>query len=73
MIAHDGYETLVTHLFVEGDQYLDSDAVFGVKQSLIVSLTDHAPGPAPGRVMAEPWKSLDHTFGLKPLDAPHGP
>ena len=33
LIAAQGYETLITHLFVEGDQYLDSDAVFGVKKS----------------------------------------
>ncbi len=35
-IAAPGFDTLVTHLFVKGDEYLDSDAVFGVKQSLIV-------------------------------------
>lgn len=34
-ISAPGYETLVTHVFREGDQYLDSDAVFGVRQSLI--------------------------------------
>lgn len=67
MIGHEGYETLVTHLFVEGDPYLDSDAVFGVKQSLIVSPHDEAPGAAPeGRVMDTGWKSLVHDFGLKP-------
>ena len=26
----------MTHLFVEGDPYLESDAVFGVKNSLVV-------------------------------------
>lgn len=36
MISAPGYRTLVTHLFFEGDEYLDSDAVFGVKPSLIV-------------------------------------
>lgn len=67
MIGHEGYETLVTHLFVDGDPYLDSDAVFGVKQSLIVQLNDEKPGTAPfGRTMSEAWKSLDHQFGLKP-------
>lgn len=66
MIASPGYETLVTHLFIEDDPYLDSDAVFGVKQSLIVALTDQPSGNAPGRSMAEPWKSLTHQFGLKP-------
>lgn len=35
-IAAPACETLVTHLFVKGDRYLDSDAVFGVKPSLIV-------------------------------------
>jgi catechol 1,2-dioxygenase len=36
MISAPGYRTLITHLFVAGDKYLDSDAVFGVKPSLIV-------------------------------------
>jgi protocatechuate 3,4-dioxygenase beta subunit len=36
MISAPGYRTLVTHLFFEGDEYLQSDAVFGVKPSLIV-------------------------------------
>jgi hydroxyquinol 1,2-dioxygenase len=68
MIAHPGYDTLVTHLFVDGDPYLDSDAVFGVKQSLIVSLTNQG-GQAPGKDTKGGWKSLDHTFGLKPKEA----
>jgi len=35
MIKAPGYETLITHVFRAGDPYLDSDAVFGVRQSLI--------------------------------------
>ncbi len=35
MITADGYEPLITHVFRDGDQYLDSDAVFGVRQSLV--------------------------------------
>lgn len=35
-ITARGYRPLVTHLFVKGGKYLDSDAVFGVKPSLIV-------------------------------------
>jgi hydroxyquinol 1,2-dioxygenase len=35
MIEAPGYETLITHVFRNGDQYLDSDAVFGVRESLI--------------------------------------
>ena len=36
MISAPKYRTLVTHLFLAGDKYLESDAVFGVKPSLIV-------------------------------------
>lgn len=35
-IEAEGYEHLITHIFVEGDEYLESDAVFGVKESLIL-------------------------------------
>ncbi len=30
-----------------GDLYYDSDAVFGVKESLIVDFIEHPPGPTP--------------------------
>jgi hydroxyquinol 1,2-dioxygenase len=34
-VAAEGYETLTTHVFAAGDPFLDTDAVFGVKQSLV--------------------------------------
>jgi protocatechuate 3,4-dioxygenase beta subunit len=37
MISAPGHRTLVTHLFIARDAYLESDAVFGVKPSLIVT------------------------------------
>jgi catechol 1,2-dioxygenase len=36
MISAPGYRILVTHLFFAGDEFLESDAVFGVKPSLVV-------------------------------------
>jgi catechol 1,2-dioxygenase len=36
MISAPRYRALVTHLFLDGDKYLGSDAVFGVKPSLII-------------------------------------
>ncbi|GAA5857017.1 hypothetical protein JCM8547_007918 [Rhodosporidiobolus lusitaniae] len=36
MFIAEGYETLITALYFKGDPYLKSDAVFGVKSSLIV-------------------------------------
>lgn len=38
MIRAEGHESLVTHLFRSGDPYLDSDVVFGVRQSLVVRM-----------------------------------
>lgn len=35
IVSRDGFETVVTHTFVAGDDYLTSDAVFGVKGTLI--------------------------------------
>jgi protocatechuate 3,4-dioxygenase beta subunit len=36
MISAEGYQPVTTELFVADDPYLDSDAVFGVRESLIV-------------------------------------
>jgi hydroxyquinol 1,2-dioxygenase len=35
MVDAPGYERLITHVFRSDDPYLDSDAVFGVRQSLV--------------------------------------
>jgi hydroxyquinol 1,2-dioxygenase len=65
MIMAPGHETLVTHLFVDGDQYLDSDAVFAVKNSLIRDFTRQAPGVAPdGKKMDAAWRKLQSDFVL---------
>jgi len=44
IVSAQGFDRLVTHLFVRGDEYLDSDAVFGVKESLIVDFKKTASG-----------------------------
>jgi len=62
------FETLVTHVFVAGDPYLESDAVFAVKESLIAEFPQMPAGLAPdGKEMKEPWRYLHYRFGLKPL------
>jgi protocatechuate 3,4-dioxygenase beta subunit len=40
LITAPGYEPLVTHLFMRGDPYLASDAVFGVKEELIIDFAE---------------------------------
>ncbi|MDP2073982.1 intradiol ring-cleavage dioxygenase [Hydrogenophaga sp.] len=44
LIQAPGYQTLITHVFRNGDQYLDSDAVFGVRESLIADWLPQADG-----------------------------
>jgi maleylacetate reductase len=64
-----GYRTLITHIFVAGDPYLDRDAVFGVKDSLITDFAEHPPGPAPdGRPLGEPWTSVTFDIVLARLN-----
>ena len=48
LVTAPGYQKLVTHTFVEGDPYLSSDAVFGVKQSLLASF-ERTAGEVPWR------------------------
>jgi hydroxyquinol 1,2-dioxygenase len=68
LIAADDHETLITHLFPEGDAYLDSDAVFAVKKSLVREFTKESPGAAPdGSRIDRPWRKLTYNFGLRPL------
>jgi hydroxyquinol 1,2-dioxygenase len=62
-----GYEPLITHLFQEGAEYLDSDVVFGTKEQLVVPFVRHDPGPTPaGADSAEPWFEVQYDFVLQP-------
>jgi hydroxyquinol 1,2-dioxygenase len=62
-----GHQTVTTHLFVADSPYLDSDAVFGVRNSLIVPFDQHPPGTAPdGRHMNVPYHSATYAFRLVP-------
>jgi hydroxyquinol 1,2-dioxygenase len=60
MVVADGHRTLVTHIFPRGDAYLDSDSVFGVRESLVVDVDRLVPGtPTPdGRDLAGPWSRI---------------
>ena len=43
-VSAAGYEPLVTHVYREGDPYLDSDVVYGVRQSLITPWVEDEQG-----------------------------
>lgn len=64
-IVAPGYTPLVTQLYVRDGEYLDSDAVLGVKHSLIVDFPVQAPGVAPdGTHMTGDWHKLNFDFTL---------
>ena len=75
MVVAEGFRRLVTHLFVRGDEHQDSDAVFGVKESLVVDFHEHDPGtPGPdGRETSDGWTSARFDVVLQPAPVPRGP
>ncbi len=72
MVTAPGFRTLVTHIFVRGDELLKSDSVFGVKDSLVMDFAQH-PGsePAPdGRDLGgAPWSSTRFDIVLAPAQS----
>jgi hydroxyquinol 1,2-dioxygenase len=67
IVSAPGYEPVITHVFVEGDPYLDSDAVFAVKDALIgkyVKANDPAEAKRLG--MPNPFLKLAWDFRLAP-------
>jgi hydroxyquinol 1,2-dioxygenase len=66
LVKADGHEPLVTHIFRQGDLYLDSDVVFGVRPSLVGKFQPHEIGKASdGRDMQKPYWSLEYEFSLQ--------
>lgn len=62
-IRAPGFATLITHLFHDGDSYLDSDVVFGVRSSLIADFGRHGDDD-------QARHTLRHRFVLARASAP---
>ncbi|WP_255950550.1 dioxygenase family protein [Streptomyces odontomachi] len=59
-VSAPGIRTLTTHLFVDESPYLDSDAVFGVKESLIRTFTQvDDPAMAAEHGLPNPFRHVD--------------
>ncbi|MPQ68426.1 MULTISPECIES: dioxygenase family protein [Pseudomonas] len=64
-VSAAGYQRLTTQVFREGDPYLDSDAVFGVRSSLITEWQRQDAGMTPaGTLSRDPFYSLAFDFVL---------
>lgn len=62
-VSAPGHEPLTTMLFVEGDPYLDSDVVFGVKNSLVAHF-DHHETDSDRLGVTAPYYTAHYDFGL---------
>lgn len=72
-LSAGGYRPIVTHLFQRGDRYIDSDAVFAVKEPLIVAFEERPAGTAPtGEVLDRPYYAVACDFVLEPAPATAG-
>ena len=60
IISADEYKPVTTELYVDGDPYLDSDAVFGVRESLVIPFVAH------NSEQGEPFFTVDYDFVLEP-------
>ena len=68
IVSAAGHHPVTTHLFVAGSEYLDSDAVFGMKESLVAQFDRHPPGVGPGEARMEvPYYTVNYDFRLRPI------
>jgi len=67
LVDAPGYEPLITHVFMGGDKYLDSDVVFGVKDELIATIERRTDALMPdGTPAGGPWHMMTYDFRMKP-------
>lgn len=66
LVTAQGFEPLITHLFQQGAQYLDSDVVFGTKEQLVVPFVRHDTGTAPDGSTSGPWTEAVYDFVVQP-------
>jgi catechol 1,2-dioxygenase len=74
IIKAKGFETLTTHIFDPDDPYIQSDAVFGVKESLLAKFRKvHDPERARQYDFAADYWQVEHDFVLvrSPVYADH--
>jgi protocatechuate 3,4-dioxygenase beta subunit len=69
LVDAPGHQPLITHVFMDGDKYLDSDVVFGVKDELVAGIEKRTDPTMPdGKPAAAPWHLMTYEFRMKPGD-----
>jgi protocatechuate 3,4-dioxygenase beta subunit len=65
-----GYKTLITQVFVDNDERLESDVVFGVTKDLIAHYLRHDANEAPPAPdVKAPWYTLEYSLVMQPGEA----
>ena len=65
IVSASGHESVTTHIFVPDDPYIDSDAVFGVKKSLLADFVKRDdPARAADLGVANPFWDVEFDFAL---------
>jgi catechol 1,2-dioxygenase len=65
LIFKPGFKTLISQIYVNDDDKLETDVQFGVTRALIGNYVRH-DGPAPAADVTGEWYSLDQTFVMEP-------
>ena len=66
MVTHPGYKTLITQVFPDDDEHLDSDVTFSVVRSLVGKFHRHDGGRKPAEDVTAPWYTLGYDLYLEP-------
>jgi hydroxyquinol 1,2-dioxygenase len=61
-ITAPGYHGCVTHLFQKGDEFIETDVVYGVKEQLIVEFVKKSPT---GEIISMPFYEVKYDFVLQ--------
>ena len=65
LIYKPGFKTLISQIYVNDDDKLETDVQFGVTRALVGDYVRH-DGPAPAPDVKGVWYSLDQTFVMEP-------
>jgi hydroxyquinol 1,2-dioxygenase len=65
LIFKEGFKTLISQIYVNDDDKLETDVQFGVTKALIGDYVRH-DGPPPAADVKGEWYSLDQTFVMEP-------
>ena len=69
-ISAPGYVPVTTHLFQQGDEYINNDVVYGVKAPLVVEFVKKPPGNASnGDTVDTPFYEVKYDFVLEQQQA----